>query len=63
METEEKLISDLIKIGFVDLGLSVQWAMCNVGAHNPKDNGNYYDFDELGRRKLKSCNLLAVKVL
>ena len=31
---------------FVDLGLSVKWATCNVGAENPEDYGNYYAWGE-----------------
>ena len=31
---------------FVDLGLSVNWATCNVGASSPGDNGNYYAWGE-----------------
>ena len=27
---------------YVDLGLSVKWATCNVGANAPEDYGNYY---------------------
>ena len=27
---------------YVDLGLSVKWATCNVGAANPEDFGDYY---------------------
>lgn len=27
---------------YVDLGLSVKWATCNVGANSPVDYGNYY---------------------
>ena len=27
---------------FVDLGLSVKWAACNVGAENPEDPGDYF---------------------
>ncbi len=37
---------------YVDLGLSVKWATCNVGAKNPYEKGNYYSFDaaqKLGR--------------
>ena len=30
---------------FVDLGLSVTWATCNVGANSPEGNGEYYTFD------------------
>ena len=28
--------------GYVDLGLSVKWATCNVGASSPSDYGDYY---------------------
>ena len=27
---------------YVDLGLSVKWATCNVGADSPSDYGYYY---------------------
>ena len=30
----------------VDLGLSVKWAACNVGAENPEDDGDYYIWGE-----------------
>lgn len=30
----------------VDLGLSVLWATCNVGATTPEENGNYYAWGE-----------------
>ncbi|MBQ5856455.1 MAG: hypothetical protein IIW55_04020 [Bacteroidales bacterium] len=32
--------------GYVDLGLSVKWATCNVGASKPEDYGNYYAWGE-----------------
>ena len=32
--------------GYVDLGLSVKWATCNVGASSPGDCGNYYAWGE-----------------
>ncbi len=32
--------------GYVDLGLSVKWAACNVGASSPEDYGNYYAWGE-----------------
>lgn len=32
--------------GYVDLGLSVKWATCNVGATSPEDYGNYYAWGE-----------------
>ncbi len=31
---------------WVDLGLSVKWATCNVGADSPSDYGNYYAWGE-----------------
>lgn len=33
-------------IQYVDLGLSVNWATCNVGANKPEDYGNYYAWGE-----------------
>ena len=32
--------------GYVDLGLSVKWATCNVGASSPEDYGDYYAWGE-----------------
>ena len=32
--------------GMVDLGLSVKWASCNVGAQSPEEFGNYYAWGE-----------------
>ena len=31
---------------YVDLGLSVKWATCNVGANKPEDYGDYYAWGE-----------------
>lgn len=31
---------------FVDLGLSVKWATCNLGASKPEEYGNYYAWGE-----------------
>lgn len=33
---------------YADLGLSVKWATCNVGASSPSDYGNYYGWKEAG---------------
>ena len=33
--------------GWVDLGLSVKWATCNVGASSPSDYGGYYAWGEI----------------
>lgn len=32
---------------YVDLGLSVKWATCNVGALKPEDCGNYYSWGSI----------------
>ncbi|MBP5646368.1 MAG: protein kinase [Bacteroidaceae bacterium] len=49
---KSKSMSELIATGttngheWVDLGLSVKWATCNVGASNPEDYGDYYAWGE-----------------
>jgi hypothetical protein len=38
---------DIVKIsGYVDLGLSVMWAECNLGASSPEEFGYYYGFGD-----------------
>ena len=32
--------------GYVDLGLSVKWATCNVGATSPEEYGDYFSWGE-----------------
>ena len=32
---------------YVDLGLSVKWATCNIGAEKPEEFGNYYSWAEV----------------
>ena len=36
---------------YVDLGLSVKWATCNVGATTPEDYGNYYAWGETSEKE------------
>lgn len=36
---------------YVDLGLSVKWATCNVGASRPENYGNSYAWGELKKKK------------
>lgn len=36
---------------YVDLGLSVKWAKCNLGAKNPWENGDYYAWGETSPKK------------
>lgn len=35
------------KYEFVDLGLSVKWATCNVGAEKPEESGSYFSWGEI----------------
>lgn len=37
--------------GYVDLGLSVKWATCNIGASSPSDYGDYYAWGETSTKK------------
>lgn len=39
----------------VDLGLSVKWASCNVGADSPKDYGDYFAWGEVIPKKRYSA--------
>lgn len=44
-DEEPNIIDETDKINgyeYVDLGLSVKWAACNVGADSPEEAGNYY---------------------
>ena len=43
MENEDNTINGH---GYVDLGLSVKWATCNVGASKPEEYGDYYAWGE-----------------
>ena len=45
---------------FVDLGLSVKWATCNIGADYPEEMGTYYSWAEIDSKNyydIKSCQL------
>lgn len=41
---------------YVDLGLSVKWATCNVGATNPEDYGGYYQWG--GKKDVTSTSII-----
>ena len=49
-------------IGYVDLGLSVKWATCNVGADSPEEYGDYFAWGEISPKSTynwstyKYCN-------
>ena len=36
---------------YVDLGLSVKWARCNIGANSPEDYGDYFAWGETKTKK------------
>ena len=38
---------DKVQHEYVDLGLSVKWATCNIGAEEPEDYGDYFAWGEL----------------
>lgn len=42
---------------YVDLGLSVQWATCNLGAENPEDPGYFYSTGNIIGHKLLDTGL------
>lgn len=37
---------------YVDLGLSVKWATCNVGANNPEESGDYFAWGETKTKEI-----------
>ncbi len=43
-------------MGYVDLGLSVKWASCNLGASRPEEYGHYYAWAETEPRTGDSWN-------
>lgn len=43
---------------YVDLGLSVKWATCNVGASFPEDYGDYYAWGETETKDMYNWNTL-----
>ena len=42
--------------GYVDLGLSVKWATCNVGANSPEEYGDYFAWGETEPKDVYSSN-------
>jgi hypothetical protein len=43
---KEKIVKAKNGSAFVDLGLSVKWATCNVGASKPEEYGDYFAWGE-----------------
>lgn len=46
VQNHKPVVSDFNGHEYVDLGLSVKWATCNVGADKPEDYGGYYAWGE-----------------
>lgn len=44
---KETVTTDKTSYDAVDLGLSVKWASCNMGASSPEDYGDYYAWGEI----------------
>ena len=42
--------------GYVDLGLSVKWATCNVGASQPEEYGDYFAWGETSHKSTYDWN-------
>ena len=43
---ETHRLASMLDYDWVDLGLSVKWATCNMGASSPSSYGNYYAWDD-----------------
>ena len=48
---EPQLLPDANGHDYVDLGLSVKWATCNIGASSPIDHGNYFAWGETEQKR------------
>ena len=42
---------------WVDLGLSVKWATCNVGAIQPEEFGDYFAWGEVETKEIYYCSI------
>lgn len=49
-----KTANPYTNIEFVDLGLSVKWASCNLGATRPEEVGDYYAWGEIETKSVFS---------
>lgn len=56
MPEEVESGSTAIGKGAVDLGLSVRWANCNVGAESPEEFGGYYSWGETEEKSSYFCD-------
>ena len=44
------------KATYIDLGLSVKWGTCNIGAKNPEDFGNFYQWGDVETKESYDWN-------
>lgn len=58
LKTVQDFIENLLNIKheFVDLGLSVNWATCNIGANKPEEFGDYFAWGETEPKSTYSMN-------
>lgn len=50
--TGQQQIGETNGYQYVDLGLSVKWATCNVGATSPHETGNLYAWGSVTQRRI-----------
>ena len=71
LNPDDKRAQELAKIpttgrenghNWIDLGLSVKWATCNVGASSPEDFGDYYSWGETSTKDDYSWESLRFRV-
>jgi len=48
---------------YVDLGLSVYWATCNIGATTPSEQGTKYKFSELYKKNISYTEYSSVSIV
>ena len=58
-EVSEITFEEADEHDYVDLGLSVKWATCNLGALTPSEYGNYYAWGETATKTEYSKNTYA----
>lgn len=44
-------VKSKVELTYVDLGLSVKWGTCNIGAKNPEDFGNFYQWGDVATKE------------
>ena len=47
LDRHMKLYAQWQEVGLVDMGLSVKWAGCNIGANTPEEFGDYFAWGEV----------------